>query len=279
MSWQFDLVAGPYDTPTDGPCWDGDGLLFTNIVPPTEHGSRNRILRYDPRSGEAQEVRRWTYRTVALARSADGELYGCQSASRRIVHLEAHGATTVPTYKLDGEYLNEPNDLVVDSRGRIWFADPVQPGIAGMPPQFASRVPFAAVNLMSGAISEYAPNGLCFSPDESRLYVNNTRPGQIHVWDVQPDGTLTNRQMFDEFGDDSGYPDGMKCDALGNVWCTAPGGVWAIDPDGNRLGAIKVPEHLANFQFGGDDLKTIYLTARTSVYAVKVNVPGLPTPA
>ena len=288
MTWQFDLVAGPYDTPTDGPCWDGDGLLFTNTVPPTTHQASNRILRYDPQSGDVEDVRTWTYRTTGLARSAGGQIYGAQSASRRIVHFEADGTTTVPTYKLDGEYLNEPKDLVVDSQGRIWFADPVQPGIAGMPPQFESRVSFAAVNLMSGAISEYAtitrmtydtttPWALALSRDEQTLYVseNSADPDgkrELRAYPILDDGTLGNHAVLASFGADArGVHPGVSgiCVAADGSIVACAGGtsagpgpmIYVFSPQGRPLQTAPLPDGgPTNCAFGDADLSTLYVT-------------------
>ena len=121
-----------------------------------------------------------------------------------------------------------------------------------------------------------APNGLCFSPDESLLYVNDTRRRHIRVWEVQPDGTIGNGRIFAELvGNDLGIPDGMKVDAEGNVYCTGPGGMWVMDPSGAPLGRVKVPEQLANFAWGDDDLRTMYFTSRTSVYRMKLKIPGI----
>lgn len=268
---------------TEGPMWHSKDkyLVWTDII-------GDAIWKWTPGVGTSLHTSP-TGHADGLFIDREGRIVVAGWGNRTIWRIELDGSTTTLASHYDGKKLNTPNDLVVKSDGTIWWTD--MSGALRLPGHNDGDVQkyldFEGVYRLdpdSGDITLLcddlpAPNGLCFSPDESRLYVNNTRPGQIHVWDVSKDGTLSNRQMFDEFGDDSGYPDGMKCDALGNVWCTAPGGVWAIDPDGNRLGAIKVPEHLANFQFGGDDLKTIYLTARTSVYAIDVDVPGLPTPA
>jgi gluconolactonase len=125
------------------------------------------------------------------------------------------------------------------------------------------------------------PNGLAFSPDERRLYVANTRWAQyIHVLDLDPSGKMVRRRIFADMSSDEtdGVPDGMKVDVDGRVYCTGPGGTWVFAPDGARLGIIRTPEVPANLAFGGADLRTLFLTARTSVYTLRVTVPGQPHP-
>ena len=125
------------------------------------------------------------------------------------------------------------------------------------------------------------PNGLAFSPDERRLYVANTRWAQyIHVLDLDPSGKMVRRRIFADMSSDEtdGVPDGMKVDIEGRVYCTGPGGTWVFAPDGARLGIIRTPEVPANLAFGGADLRTLFLTARTSVYTLRVKVPGQPHP-
>jgi gluconolactonase len=126
------------------------------------------------------------------------------------------------------------------------------------------------------------PNGLAFSPDERRLYVANTRWTQyIHAFELDASGKVVRRRIFAEMASDedkNGVPDGMKVDVEGRVYCTGPGGTWVFAPDGKRLGIIQTPEVPANICFGGRDLRTLFLTARTSIYSLRVNVPGQPHP-
>ena len=138
MSWEFKLVAGPYGSPLDGPCWDGKGLLFTQVMMPAA-ARENRILRYDPATGETTDFRYYTHRVMGLALSSTGTLYGCQSTSRRVIRFDADGSAWAMAHKISGEYHNEPRDLIVDSKQRIWFSDPYAP-LPGTRPQFASRV-------------------------------------------------------------------------------------------------------------------------------------------
>ena len=124
MTWEFELVAGPDGNRADGPAWDGEALLFTTVSVPS-NTIHNKILRYDPGTGEVSDYRRWTNRVVGLTFAADGTLYGCQSGARRILRYNGDGSASVMAYKVDGKYHNQPKDLAIDSKGRIWFADPV----------------------------------------------------------------------------------------------------------------------------------------------------------
>jgi gluconolactonase len=272
-------------------------LLFTQIVAPTENQALNRVMRYGPKSGDVEEVRKFTYRTVGLARSDDGLLYGSQSMSRRIVKFESDGSATVPTYKLGGEYLNEPQDLLVDSQGRVWFADPVQ-NVAGMPPQFQSRVAFASVNRISAPPSEYSviqrmtfdtnrPWAVALSRDEQTLYVseNGVEAGgarQLRAYPILADGTLGNYELLASFGSDArgahAGVSGMCVDSEGNIVACAGGSasgpgpmVYVYSPEGRPLDAQPVPEgEPTNCAFGGADLSTLFVTTNDGrLYAVR----------
>jgi gluconolactonase len=172
--------------------------------------------------------------------------------------------------------------VVCRSDGSIYFTDP------GLRVPLAEReVPHAGVYRIApdGTVSLVAdfeyPNGLAFSPDERRLYVANTRWAQyVHLLELDGDGQMVRRRIFADMSSDEtdGVPDGMKVDVEGRVYCTGPGGTWVFAPDGTRLGIIRTPEVPANLAFGGPDLRTLFLTARTSVYAMRVKVPGQPHP-
>ena len=168
------------------------------------------------------------------------------------------------------------------SDGSIYFTDPglrVPLGERELPYAGVYRVaPDATQSLV--ADFEY-PNGLAFSPDERRLYVANTRWAQyIHVLELDTAGKMMRRRIFADMSSDEtdGVPDGMKVDVEGRVYCTGPGGTWVFAPDGSQLGIIRTPEVPANLAFGGPDLKTLFFTARTSVYTTRVKVPGQPHP-
>ncbi len=173
MEWDFELVAGPYDGITEGPAWDGEALLFTHIP-----GSR--ILRFDPRTGSVSEFRRYTNFTNGLAFSADGELYGCQSASRRIVRFNRDGSANMLADRLEGRFHNQPNDLAVDAQGRIWFSDPFgnrrNPGPQHEALDHASILRLERRVDRSWVIRRMtydttSPNGVLVSQDQGTLYV------------------------------------------------------------------------------------------------------------
>ena len=185
--------------------------------------------------------------------------------------------------RYNGKRLNRPNDVVCKSDGSLYFTDP------------GYRVPFDQREMQHSAVYRVAPdgtqsmvadfeypNGLAFSPDERLLYVANTRWAQyIHVLELDAKGVMVRRRIFAEMPSDSdknGVPDGMKVDVEGRVYCTGPGGTWVFAPDGTLLGVIKTPEYPANIAFGGPDLKTLFLTANTSVYTLRMKVPGQPHP-
>jgi gluconolactonase len=217
-------------------------------------------------------------------RDRQGRLVSCEHANRRVTRLEADGSTTVIADHYRGLALNRPNDVVVRSDGSVWFTDPLTFGVD-------TELDFAGVYRVSPDLSRInlvardfnMPNGLAFSPDEQTLYVNDTnrmhvRAMAVDAWSVA--GARldldSNRVLIAMPADRPGHPDGMKLDALGNVWCTGPGGIWAIAPDGTHLATLELPRvPVTNFCFGGPDLKTIFFTTFTEVGRIRVAVPGL----
>jgi gluconolactonase len=184
--------------------------------------------------------------------------------------------------RYEGKRFNRPNDVICKSDGSIYFTDP------GLRVPLAEReLPYAGVYRVTpdGSITLIAdceyPNGLAFAPDERTLYVANTRWTQyIHALEMHPDGTVKRRRIFADMSSDEpdGVPDGMKVDVEGRVYCTGPGGTWVFAPDGTHLGIIRTPEIPANLAFGGADMRTLFFTARTSVYTLRVKVAGQPHP-
>ena len=169
---------------------------------------------------------------------------------------------------------------MVKSDGSIYFTDPpygIKPHEKEQPVQGVYRLSPDAKQLTLVADDLEKPNGLAFSPDESKLYIDDSSPRRhIRVFDVQLDGMLANGRVFQDMNiHQSGSPDGMKVDAAGRVFCTGPGGVWVIDPTGTHLGTIVLPEQPSNCAWGDDDLRSLYMTARTSVYRIRVNTPGI----
>jgi len=261
---------------TEGPLWHPDGFYYFVDV-------RSSVL-YRVVPGRAPEVvREKTGGGNGTTFDLQGRLVICEGDNRRVARIAADGrAVEVLVDRFEGKRLNRPNDVVCKSDGSIYFTDP------GLRVPLAEReLPYAGVyRVMPDGVTslvadfEY-PNGLAFSPDERRLYVANTRWTQyIHVLDLDPSGKMIRRRIFADMSSDEtdGVPDGMKVDVDGRVYCTGPGGTWVFAPDGARLGIIRTPEVPANLAFGGPDLRTLFLTARTSVYTLRMKVPGQPHP-
>jgi len=222
-----------------------------------------------------------------ITRDLQGRLVACEAATRRVVREERDGSITVLASSFDGRSLNFPNDIVVKSDGAIYFTDPW----AG--PRATERtetdLDFAGVYRLSpdGALSLLvddimAPNGIAFSPDETVLYIVDTGRRQIRAFDVEPNGMIargTDRVFADLSGSEPGYPDGLKVDTAGNVYCGGSGGLYIIDASGRKLGRVvhgfgSTP----NVAFGGDDWKTVYFCTRASLGSFKVKIPGIPVP-
>jgi gluconolactonase len=260
---------------TEGPLWHPDGFYYFVDI------RRSELHRVRP--GQAPElVRAETGEGNGTTFDLQGRLVLCEGGHRRVTRWSADGRSEVLVDRYEGQRLNRPNDVVCRSDGSLWFTDP------GLRVPLSQReVPYAGVYRIAPdgtttlmADCEY-PNGLAFSPDERTLYVANTRWTQyIHAFELDGTGAVVRRRIFADMSSDEidGVPDGMKVDVEGRVYCTGPGGTWVFAPDGTRLGVIRTPEVPANLAFGGSDLRTLFLTARTSVYTLRVKVPGQPHP-
>lgn len=260
---------------TEGPLWHPDGFYYFVDV------RASMLYRVTP--GRPHEVvREKTGGGNGTTFDLQGRLILCEGDNRRLTRRAADDRFEVLVDRFEGKRLNRPNDLVCRSDGSIYFTDP------GLRVPLAEReVEHAGVYRIApdGAVSLVAdfeyPNGLAFSPDERLLYVANTRWAQyIHVLELDADGRMARRRIFADMSSDEtdGVPDGMKVDVEGRVYCTGPGGTWVFAPDGTRLGVIRTPEVPANLAFGGPDLRTLFFTARTSVYTLRAKVPGQPHP-
>jgi gluconolactonase len=217
-----------------------------------------------------------------LALDRQGRLVIATFAGRSIDRIEPNGTRTVLADSYDGKRFNGTNDVVVKKDGAIYFTDMFgslrlgdkDPGI-GLPYQAVYMVRDGKVTRLTDDIP--ATNGLAFSPDETVFYANGSRNKYIRRYDVKPDGTLANSRMLIDMSADTapGITDGMKVDSKGNIYSTGPGGIWVIAPDGKHLGTIRTPETITNLAFGDADRKTLYLTARPTIYKIRVNVPGI----
>ena len=269
---------GGDEGPTEGPLWwkEGGYLLFSDI-------HNDRRMRYTPGQGAVVEMQP-NNRANGLTRDLQGRLIACEHDTRRISRQELDGSITVVASSFQGRRLNRPNDVVVKSDGSIYFTDPWT--LRTPPEQW--DLTFTGVFRVSpdlGTITLVVddfifPNGLMLSPDESILYVNDSRRAHIRAFDLNPNGTLakqSDRVVADLSSSAPGVPDGMKVDAEGNIYCGGSGGIHVLDPSGKKLGLI---EHGAgsttNLAFGGDDWKTLYFTTWYYLGSVQLNIPGSP---
>lgn len=269
----------------EGPVWFGDaGHLLWSDIP------NQRMLRWTP-DGGVSVFRQPSNFANGNTRDRQGRLVTCEHGTRRVTRTEADGSITVLADTYQGRRLNSPNDLVVRSDGSIWFTDPTYgilsdyEGYKAEPEQTARNV--FRLDPASGALESVVddftqPNGLAFSPDESRLYVADsggshdaTGPHHIRVFDVV-DGRLANGRLFHEV--DNGVPDGMRVDVEGNLWTSAGDGVHCISPEGRQLGKILVPQIVANLTFGGPRRNRLFITATRSLYAIYTATNGVQTP-
>jgi gluconolactonase len=272
----------------------GSGFTFTEgpVWHPTEHflvfsDMPADVRRRLDRAG-VRDAARPSNKANGLTYDADLNLLACEHATSSVVRFKPDGTREILVSHFQGRELNSPNDLCVHSSGAIYFTDPwygrmpvygvERPrqlgwqGVFRIPP---GAKPGAEPQLLVDRYTFSQPNGICFSPDEALLYVNDTEQANIRVYEVAADGSLRNGRIFASGLRDAleaGVPDGMKCDAEGNVWCTAPGGLWVHSPRGRLIGKVSVPEPAANFHWGGPDWRTLYVCASTSVYAIPVRI-------
>ncbi len=222
------------------------------------------------------------YGSNGITLDKEGRVTYCQHGDRGIMRLEKDGKRTVLADHFEGKRLNSPNDLVYKSDGALYFSDPPF-GLrkAGEDPK--KELPFAGVFLLSkGKLSVVnkdfqAPNGLAFSPDEKYLYINDSASKTYWRFDVKPDGTLANKKLLIDMSSskEEGVPDGMKIDQKGNIYGAGPGGIWVMTPEGKHLGTIHPPENPANLAWGDADGKTLYFTAVTGLYRLRLSVAGI----
>ena len=264
---------------TEGPVWHPAGkfLLWSDM--PGDH-----MRRWSARDG-VSTFRKPCNMSNGLTYDRRGRLLACEHASSRVTRTEPDGRIIPIATHYKGKQLNSPNDIVCRSDGGIYFSDPPYGRAKFYGVERPQDLDFQGVYRVGSdpASTELLvddfdrPNGLCFSLDERRLFVNDTARKHIRVFDVTVSGTLTNGRIWAETkGDRPGAPDGMKLDSAGNVYCCGPGGIHVFAPDAASLGVIKMPEYTANMAWGDDDFKSLYITAATSVYRIHVQVAGLP---
>jgi gluconolactonase len=254
----------------EGPVWnDSLGLLFSDIWSAT-------IFRWSPADANVTAFMKPSDSSNGLTYDKQGRLVLTQMQKRRVSRREPDGSITPLASVYGGKRFNSPNDIIVSSAGSIFFTDPD----FNVPPGQARELSFKGIfRLSTGGVLQVIdstfdkPNGICFSPDEKRLYVNESAQHKIYVWDVTNDSTFVNKRLFYTIPQ-SGYADGMKADSAGNVYCTGPGGVWVVSAAGSFITLINTPETPANCAWGDADRKTLYITAQKSVYRTR---PGLAT--
>jgi gluconolactonase len=256
---------------TEGPVWDPTGFVYISDE------EVNKIYRVYP-DGRKEEL-------ISLG-DPDGNSYDlnqklldCASVLRAIIRLEPDGKYQVMADRFEGKRFNSPNDVVIGPDGAIYFTDPT----LDLPAGEKQEIPFQGVyrldargevRLLTRELSQ--PNGLAFSPDGKKFYVDDSEQRNIRVYDFQPDGSLRNGRIFaSEAGPKKdGVPDGMKVDSDGNLYVTGPEGIWVWSPDGQHLGTIVLPEQPANLAWGDPNYGTLYITASKSVYKLRTNTRG-----
>jgi gluconolactonase len=256
---------------TEGPMWDPAGFLYVSDE------TINKIFRLYP-NGSKEEV-------IALG-DPDGNtfdrrhrLIDCASVLRAIIEVTPDGKYKVLADHFEGKRLNSPNDVIVGPDGAIYFTDPTLDLVAGekqeLPFQGVFRLDESGkLTLLTRDLTQ--PNGLAFSPDGKKFYVDDSEQRNIRVYDVGPDGALSHGRIFGEEpgGKNDGVPDGIKVDKDGNLFVTGPNGIWVWDANGNHLGTIDMPEQPANLTWGDKDYSTLYITATTSVYRLRLRTRG-----
>lgn len=278
MPWEFEHIDGPYGNVTEGPAWDGEALLFTSI-------QQSRIMRYDPSAGKSTVYLDGTNYANGLMFGPNGVLYACEGGARRVVRYEPDGASTALTDGFEGKRLNIPNDLAIDTDGRVWFTDPFYEGSGGPWSEDTAHKdldhdsvyrldprPDGAWAIRRVTFDTTRPNGLLFSLDHSVLYVAQSgrredEYRQLRAYAVAGDGSLGRMDILHDFGAHRGI-DGMCLDTEGNIIATAgwkqggPGpSIYVFSPSGEVIERHDVPvDRPTNCTFGGDDLSTLYVT-------------------
>jgi gluconolactonase len=269
---------------TEGPIWNKEGGFFLFSDMP---GDVRR--RWDEENG-VREVARPSNKGNGMTYDAQGRLVVCEHSTSSVVRMDPGGTGSgreVIASHYHGKELNSPNDVVVKSDGSIYFTDPTYGRMPGFGVEREQQLGFQGLYRIPAEgggphllIDDFdQPNGLCFSPDESLLYINDSRHGHIRVFDVASHGAIENGRVFAKAigrGDLEGgdLVDGMKCDERGNVWVTGPGGVWVFSPEGAHLGVIEIPENVGNIHWGGSGWKWMFVCASTGLYRFQTKVAG-----
>jgi gluconolactonase len=297
------VATGPGFKWTEGPVWIPAGYLLFAEIP------SNSIRKWTPGVGVSVFLQPSGYKGPAaftgpepgsngMTLDSRGRLTVAGHAQRdvwRLERVDPKAQLTVLADTYQGKQLNSPNDLVYKSDGTLYFTDPPY-GLPKLDSDPTKQLQFSGVYRLPGALNHKPgappdraqlqllvkdlprPNGICFSPDEKYLYVNNSEPKKLWMrYAVNADGTLTDAKVFFDASSDPrvGAPDGMKVDQSGNVYSAGPGGVWIFSPEGKHLGTLEIPERVGNVAWGGADHKTLYVAASSSIYRISLKIPGV----
>ena len=264
---------------TEGPLWHPTGkfLLWSDM--PGDH-----LRRWSAKDG-VTTFRKPCHMSNGLTYDRRGRLLACEHATSQVTRTEADGRIVPIATHFQGRQLNSPTDIVCGSDGGVYFSDPPYGRLKFFGVERPQELSIQGVYKVGAdpqspelLVDDFdKPNGLCFSLDERRLFINDTARQHIRVFDVAPTGALSHGRVWAETkGDKPGAPDGMKLDSAGNVYCCGPGGIHVFDPDGSVTEIIEVPERAANFAWGDDDYRSLFITASTSLYRLRRPIPGLP---
>jgi gluconolactonase len=258
---------------TEGPVWMPAGHLVFSDIP------ANELKRWDA-AGGVQTFRKPSNNANGNTLDREGRLVTAEHSAHRVSRTEKDGTVVSLVETYEGKFLNSPNDVVVKSDGSIWFTDPDY-GLSGrvkqQPGNYVYRLSPDSKSLTPIAKDFDKPNGLCFSPDESRLYIADSgAPKHIRVFTIAKDGSATGVEAFAKI--DKGGPDGIRCDAAGRVWSSSGDGAQIFSPQGKLIARILLPESAANLTFGGPKGTTLFFTARKSLYSVETKVKAAKRP-
>jgi gluconolactonase len=266
----FEFIEGPIWHPYE------QYLVFSDIVGNTMYIWRS--------SGGIDVFRKPSNMANGNTFDRMGRILTCEHATSRVTRTLDSGTIEVLASHFDGKELNSPNDIITKNDGKIYFTDPT----SGRSPYYGvprdPELPFRGVYQLDPDTRELTlliddfdkPNGLCFSFDEKHLFVNDTNRKHIRVFDVKDGDTVENSEIWAELkGEGVGVADGMKIDRDGNLYCCGPGGIHLFDSNATCLGVMILPEHTANFTWGDEDMQTLYITASTSLYRLRLKIPGL----
>jgi gluconolactonase len=261
----------------EGPVWypAQNALLFSDII-------GNTMYRWSEHKG-LSVFRKPSNMANGNTLDREGRLLSCEHATSRVSRTDRDGIYEVLVTHFEGRELNSPNDIIVSKSGNIFFTDPASGRGVPYGIEREQELDFQGVYKFNPENQELTlladdfvlPNGLCFSPDESRLFVNDTRRQHIRVFDVNADQTICNSNVWGNTdGDLPGVADGMKLDSAGNLYSSGSGGIHVFAPDATPLGVIRTPEVAANFTWGGDNLTDLFMTGTQSIYRLRVKIPG-----